>query len=66
MRKRFVVKLNKGLSKKITDKNLPIDFMGLFALVGLEEDKSLKEIGKQCIIAVRNFPKFTLKFVWHF
>jgi len=48
----FIMKLNKGLSKKLTDKILPIDFMGLFALVGLEEDKSIKEIGKQCIIAV--------------
>jgi sister-chromatid-cohesion protein PDS5 len=33
-------------------KCLPLDFMGIYALVGLEEDKKIKDMTKQFILQV--------------
>ncbi|KAK3896136.1 hypothetical protein Pcinc_000185 [Petrolisthes cinctipes] len=42
VREHFAIKLHKGLAQGIPDKCLPIDFMGFYALAGLESDRQLK------------------------
>lgn len=42
MRERFAIKLHKGLARGIPHKCLPLDFMGFYALAGLESDRQLK------------------------
>ncbi len=46
-------KLHRGLIRGVPFKCLPLDFMGIYALVGLEEDKRIKEKTKQYILQVR-------------
>ena len=55
VRQRFVSKLHKGLIRGVPFKCLPLDFMGIYALVGLDEDKKIKDLAKQYILAVRIF-----------
>lgn len=43
VRELFVEKLHKGLGKRIPEKCLPLDFMGLYALGGLETDAKLQQ-----------------------
>ncbi|KAK4304004.1 hypothetical protein Pmani_024024 [Petrolisthes manimaculis] len=42
VREHFAIKLHKGLAQGIPDNCLPIDFMGFYALAGLESDRQLK------------------------
>nr|CAD7265260.1 unnamed protein product [Timema shepardi] len=51
VRELFAAKLHKGLSRGIPQKCLPLDFMGFYALGGLERDKRLKMIVKQNMTA---------------
>lgn len=50
MRETFISKLHKGLTKGLPHRSIPLDFMGFFALGGLEKDKQLKESIKQNMI----------------
>jgi len=50
VREQFLSKLHKGLSKGIPHKCLPLDFMGLYALAGLEADKRLRGLAKQFML----------------
>ncbi len=43
----FFIRVFQGLGRGIPNKCLPLDFMGLFALCGLEEDKKLRATAKQ-------------------
>lgn len=45
------MKLHKGLARGIPHKCLPLDFMGFYALAGLEPDRRLKAAVKQYMIA---------------
>jgi hypothetical protein len=47
-------KLHKGLIRGVPFKCLPLDFMGIYALVGLEEDRRIREMTKQFILQVRS------------
>uniref|UniRef100_A0A2P2I100 Androgen-induced proliferation inhibitor n=1 Tax=Hirondellea gigas TaxID=1518452 RepID=A0A2P2I100_9CRUS len=51
VRVRFSLKLHKGLARGIPHKCLPLDFMGFYALAGLEKDKQLKNAIKQYMVA---------------
>nr|CAD7430754.1 unnamed protein product [Timema monikensis] len=51
VRELFAAKLHKGLSRGIPQKCLPLDFMGFYALGGLERDKRLKMLVKQNMTA---------------
>lgn len=51
VRVRFSLKLHKGLARGIPHKCLPLDFMGFYALAGLEEDRTLKAAIKQYMVA---------------
>lgn len=42
VREIFANKLHKGLGRNLPNKCLPLDFMGFYALGGLEEEKKLK------------------------
>jgi sister chromatid cohesion protein PDS5 len=59
VRQRFLSKLHKGLIRGVPFKCLPLDFMGIYALAGLEEDRSIKEMAKQFLIQVRKWTKYT-------
>lgn len=48
---RFSLKLHKGLARGIPHKCLPLDFMGFYALAGLEKDRALKAAIKQYMVA---------------
>jgi sister-chromatid-cohesion protein PDS5 len=50
VREQFLVKLHKGLGRGIPNKCLPLDFMGMFALAGLEADKRLRGLAKQFMV----------------
>ena len=50
VRERILIKLHKGLGRGIPNKCLPLDFMGLFALCGLEQEKKIKSMAKQYMI----------------
>ena len=54
VRQTFAGKLHKGLIRGVPFKCLPLDFMGIYALVGLDEDRKIKDMAKQYILAVRN------------
>ena len=60
VRQIFAGKLHKGLIRGVPFKCLPLDFMGIYALVGLDEDRKIKDMAKQYILAVRitNFVRF--------
>lgn len=47
VRERFAAKLHKGLLRGIPNKCLPLDFMGFYALAGLETKKSMRQAVKQ-------------------
>lgn len=47
VRETFANKLHKGLGRGIPQKCLPLDFMGFYALAGLEKDKRIKLLIKQ-------------------
>ena len=50
VREHFLGKLHKGLSRGLPNKCLPLDFMGLFALAGLEADKRLRGLAKNFMV----------------
>jgi len=50
VREKFIHKLHKGLSRGIPNKCLPLDFMGIYALSGLEPDKRMRQISKNYMI----------------
>ncbi|KAK4314945.1 hypothetical protein Pmani_013813 [Petrolisthes manimaculis] len=50
VRERFAIKLHKGLARGIPHKCLPLDFMGFYALAGLESDRQLKLAVRQYMI----------------
>ena len=50
VREKFLVKLHKGLGRGIPHKCLPLDSMGLYAMVGLETDKRLRNLAKQFML----------------
>ncbi|KAK7793042.1 hypothetical protein R5R35_004471 [Gryllus longicercus] len=50
VREIFATKLHKGLGRGIPHKCLPLDFMGYYALAGLETDKRLKTIMRQYMV----------------
>ena len=50
VREHFLGKLHKGLLRSLPSKCLPLDFMGLFALAGLEADKRLRGLAKQFMV----------------
>ncbi|XP_042234585.1 sister chromatid cohesion protein PDS5 homolog B-B-like isoform X3 [Homarus americanus] len=51
VRERFAIKLHKGLARGIPHKCLPLDFMGFYALAGLEPDRQLKIAVRQYMMA---------------
>ena len=51
VRSRFIAKLHKGLARGIPFKCLPLDFMGFYAMAGLETDKSVKDVAKRYMVA---------------
>lgn len=51
VRSRFATKLHKGLSRGIPHKCLPLDFMGFYALVGYETDKTLRTSARNYMVA---------------
>lgn len=51
MRETFINKLHKGLGRGLPNKCLPLDFMGFYALTGLESDKRIKTMARQHMIA---------------
>eukprot|EP00095_Tigriopus_kingsejongensis_P010616 maker-scaffold795_size96016-snap-gene-0.21 protein:Tk10616 transcript:maker-scaffold795_size96016-snap-gene-0.21-mRNA-1 annotation:"androgen-induced proliferation inhibitor" len=51
VRERILVKLHKGLGRGIPNKCLPLDFMGLYSLCGLDSDKKLRVMAKQYMTA---------------
>lgn len=51
VREIFVNKLHKGLGRGLPNKCLPLDFMGFYALTGLESDKRMKTMARQFMIA---------------
>lgn len=51
VRERFAIKLHKGLARGIPHKCLPLDFMGFYALAGLESDRQLRGAVRQYMIA---------------
>jgi len=50
VREKFLVKLHKGLGRGIPHKCLPLDFMGLYVMMGLETDKRLRGMAKQFML----------------
>ena len=46
MREKFLGKLHRGFGRHNISKSLPLDFMGFFALYGLETDKKIKAAAK--------------------
>ena len=61
VRTRFIAKLHKGLARGVPFKCLPLDFMGFYAMVGLEQDKNVREVTKRYMIADINARKDCLK-----
>ncbi|XP_011300820.1 sister chromatid cohesion protein PDS5 homolog A-like [Fopius arisanus] len=55
VRKRFQEKLGRGLTRKCPRECLPIDFVGFYALAGIEGDETLKEGLRTAMI--RHFKK---------
>lgn len=51
VRSRFIAKLHKGLARGIPLKCLPLDFMGFYAMIGMEADKGLKDVTKRYMVA---------------
>ena len=51
VREMFMAKLHKGLARGIPNKCLPLDFMGMYALAGMEADKRLRGLTKSYMVA---------------
>ncbi|XP_073986377.1 cohesin associated factor B pds5 isoform X1 [Rhodnius prolixus] len=51
VRERLAAKVHKGLSRGLPNKCLPLDFMGMYVLCGMESEKRLKMLHKQYMIA---------------
>ena len=51
VRTRFIAKLHKGLARGVPYKCLPLDFMGFYAIVGMELDKSVKDVTKRYMVS---------------
>ncbi|XP_066979416.1 sister chromatid cohesion protein PDS5 homolog B-B isoform X2 [Macrobrachium rosenbergii] len=51
VRERFAMKLHKGLARGVPNKCLPLDFMGFYALAGLEPDRQMRLAIKQYMVA---------------
>ncbi|KAK6618691.1 hypothetical protein RUM43_013082 [Polyplax serrata] len=51
VREIFSAKLHKGLSQPLPGRCLPLDFMGIYALAGLEQDKKLKGCIKKMMVS---------------
>jgi len=49
VRQTFVAKLQKGLARGVPIKCLPLDFMGFYALVGLEGDRNIRDVTKRAV-----------------
>ena len=50
VRTRFIAKLHKGLARGVPFKCLPLDFMGFYAMVGMETDKNIKDVTKRYMV----------------
>lgn len=50
MREIFSLKLHKGLGQPLPGRCLPLDFLGIYALAGLEPDKNLKNAVRKMMI----------------
>lgn len=51
VREIFSAKLHKGLSQPLPGRCLPLDFMGIYSLAGLEQDKKLKGCIKKMMVS---------------
>jgi len=49
VRQTFLAKLQKGLARGVPIKCLPLDFMGFYALVGLEGDRNIRDVTKRAV-----------------
>jgi len=49
VRQTFIGKLQKGLGRGVPLKCLPLDFMGFYALVGMEGDKQIREMTRRAL-----------------
>eukprot|EP00096_Caligus_rogercresseyi_P009881 TRINITY_DN3454_c0_g1_i3.p1 TRINITY_DN3454_c0_g1~~TRINITY_DN3454_c0_g1_i3.p1 ORF type:complete len:1298 (-),score=389.78 TRINITY_DN3454_c0_g1_i3:131-4024(-) len=47
VRERFLIKLHKGLGRGIPHKCLPLEFIGLYSLAGLDSSPSIKDMAKK-------------------
>jgi len=54
VREKFIFKLHKGLNRGLPSKCLPMDFMGIYALAGLEPDKKLRQTAKNYMNLIMN------------
>merc|ERR1719266_2869734 len=61
VRTRFIAKLHKGLARGIPFKCLPLDFLGFYAMVGMEMDKTIREGTKRYMVADINSRKDCIK-----
>ena len=61
VRTRFIAKLHKGLARGIPFKCLPLDFLGFYAMVGMETDKTVREGTKRYMIGDINSRKDCIK-----
>ena len=61
MRTRFIAKLHKGLARGLPFKCLPLDFLGFYAMVGMEMDKTIREGTKRYMVADINSRKDCIK-----
>ena len=61
VRTRFIAKLHKGLARGIPFKCLPLDFLGFYAIVGMDPDKTVREGTKRYMIGDINSRKDCIK-----
>jgi len=61
VRSRFIAKLHKGLARGVPYKCLPLDFLGFYAMVGMETDKTVRDGTKRYMIADINARKDCIK-----
>ena len=61
VRTRFIAKLHKGLARGLPFKCLPLDFLGFYAMVGMETDKTVREGTKRYMIGDINSRKDCIK-----
>ena len=61
VRTRFIAKLHKGLARGVPFKCLPLDFLGFYAMVGMETDKTVRDGTKRYMVADINARKDCIK-----